>query len=133
LADLAALPRAALVVEDRYSGVFRLERVRPGVVADGLAEAQVRFPSVPIVFCETRPLAEEWSYRFLGAALDELGTYRQADWLAAQLVRAGEVARPAPTTAAVRAWAMAEGHPVSDRGRLRPEVWEAYRTAHPGA
>jgi hypothetical protein len=23
---------------------------------------------VPIVFCETRPLAQEWTYRFLGAA-----------------------------------------------------------------
>ncbi len=55
LADLAALPRAAVVVEDRYSSVFRLDHVRPAVVADGLTEAQVRFPSVPIVFCETRP------------------------------------------------------------------------------
>lgn len=69
LADLAAVPRAALVVEDRYSSVFKLERVRPAVVAEGLAEAQVRFPSVPIVFCETRPLAQEWAYRFLGAAV----------------------------------------------------------------
>jgi hypothetical protein len=24
---------------------------------------------VPIVFCDTRPLAEEWTYRFLAAAL----------------------------------------------------------------
>jgi len=30
---------------------------------------------VPIVFCETRPLAEEWTYRFLGAAL----AYREAE------------------------------------------------------
>ena len=34
-----------------------------------LAEAQVRFPTVPIVFCENRSLAQEWTYRFLGAAL----------------------------------------------------------------
>lgn len=47
LADLATLPRAALVVEERWSSVFKLERVRPSVVADGLAEAQVRFPTVP--------------------------------------------------------------------------------------
>lgn len=80
LADLAALPRAAVVVEDRYSAVFRLERgLRPGVVADGLAEAQVRFPAVPIVFCETRSLAEEWTNRFLGAALDERGSHAEAD------------------------------------------------------
>ena len=68
LAELAALPRAALVVEDRYSEVFKLEWVRPAVVADGRAELQVTWPNVPIVFCETRKLAEEWTYRFLAAA-----------------------------------------------------------------
>jgi ERCC4-type nuclease len=67
-AELAALPRAAVVVEDRYSQVFKLARVRPAVVADGLAELQVRSPNVPIVFCEARALAEEWIYRFLAAA-----------------------------------------------------------------
>ena len=67
LGDLAALPRAAVVVEDRYSAVFKLD-VRPAVIADGLAEFQVRWPSVPIVFAETRPLAEEWTYRYLAAA-----------------------------------------------------------------
>ena len=56
LADLAALPRAAVVVEDRYSQLFKLDRVRPAVVADGLAELHMRWPSVPVVFCETRPL-----------------------------------------------------------------------------
>ena len=68
LGELAALPRAAVVVEDRYSQIFKLDRVRPAVVADGLAELQVRWPDVPIVFCETRQLAEEWTYRFLAAA-----------------------------------------------------------------
>jgi hypothetical protein len=85
LAALADLPRAALVVEDRYSAVFKSAFVTPGVVVDGLAEAQVRFPAVPIVFCETRPLAQEWTYRFLGAALvhylDEEGAARRADAL----------------------------------------------------
>ena len=56
------------MVEDRYSQVYTLERVRPAVVADGLAQAQVRWPRVPIVFCETRKLAQEWTYRFLAAA-----------------------------------------------------------------
>ena len=68
VADLAALPRAAVVVEDRYSQLFKLDRVRPAVVADGLAELQIRWPNVPVVFCETRQLAEEWTYRFLAAA-----------------------------------------------------------------
>ncbi len=49
LGELASLPRAAVVVEDRYSQIFTLTRVRPALVADGLAELQIRWPSVPIV------------------------------------------------------------------------------------
>jgi hypothetical protein len=75
LADLAHLPRAALVVEDRYADLFKLEHVAPGFVAELLATVQVRYPAVPIVFCETRALAEEWTFRFLGAAL----AYAQAE------------------------------------------------------
>lgn len=41
----------------------------PASSADLLAAVQVRYPQVPIVFCDTRTLAEEWTYRFLGAAL----------------------------------------------------------------
>jgi ERCC4 domain-containing protein len=37
LGELAALPRAAVVVEDRWSQVFKLTHVRPAVVADGIA------------------------------------------------------------------------------------------------
>lgn len=66
--ELAALPRAAVVVEDRYSAVFKPGFARPSTVADGLAELQVRWPNVVVVFCETRPLAEEWTYRYLAAA-----------------------------------------------------------------
>ncbi len=131
LAALAALPRAAVVVEDRYSSVFRLDHVRPGVVADGLAEAQVRFPNVPIVFCETRPLAQEWTYRYLGAALDELATHPGAALLSEQLQPAGALSTPEPTNAEVRVWARAQGLAVSDRGRVRSEVWDAYRKEHP--
>lgn len=69
LAELATVDRAALVVEDRYAAIFKLDHVTPGFVADLLAAVQVRYPTVPIVFCDTRALAEEWTYRFLGAAL----------------------------------------------------------------
>ncbi len=131
LADLAALPRAAVVVEDRYSSIFRLEHVRPGVVADGVAEAQVRFPSVPLVFCETRLLAQEWTYRFLGAAVAELAADAPATRLVAELPEAGPVPAGEPTTAEVRAWALAAGLPVKARGRLAPAAWAAYRGAHP--
>jgi hypothetical protein len=69
LADMAAIPRAAVVVEDRYSNLFKLEHTKPGFVTEMLAALTVRYPTVPIHFAETRPLAEEWTYRYLGAAL----------------------------------------------------------------
>ena len=75
LADLATIPHAAVVVEDRYSGLFKLQHTQPGFVTEMLAALTVRYPSVPIHFAETRPLSEEWTYRFLGAAL----AYHQAD------------------------------------------------------
>ena len=52
----------------RYSQLLKVDWVRPSVVLDGLAELQVHWPNVPIVFCENRSLAEEWTYRFLAAA-----------------------------------------------------------------
>jgi hypothetical protein len=137
LADLAALPRAALVVEDRYSQVFRLEQVRPAVVADGLAEAQTRWPSVPIVFCETRQLAEEWTYRFLAAArawaLAETAVQdRILDAVGVTVADEAGVgpAAPDPSHAELRAWARAQGHPVSDRGRIPAGILQAWRAAH---
>jgi ERCC4 domain len=72
LAELTALPRAAVVVESGYSKVFALTFSSGATVAEALAEAQARFPSVPIVFCENRALAQEWTYRWLGACLAEL-------------------------------------------------------------
>lgn len=71
LGELSEAPRAVVVVEDRYSSVFKLRHVRPALVADMLAECQVRWPSVPILFAESRPLAQESAYRFLAAALRE--------------------------------------------------------------
>ena len=68
LGELATAARAAIVVEDRWADVFRLTYVAPSMVAEMLAAAQIRYPNVPIVFCENRQLAQEWAYRFLGAA-----------------------------------------------------------------
>lgn len=133
LADLAALPRAGIVVEERYSQVFKLARVRPAVVADGLAELQVRWPAVPIVFCDTRALAEEWTYRYLAAArvwaADEDASVARMGPLVTELDRAPVA--PEPSTAEVRTWARDRGITVPDRGRLRPEVWDAWWAAHP--
>lgn len=126
LADLAALDHAAVVVEDRYSRILGLTHVRPAVVLDGLGECQARFPTVPVIFAETRPLAQEWTFRFFGAALARGEDESAAERRFADLVEAGPLAEPAPTTAQVRAWAREHGIPVPDRGRLRPEVWTAY-------
>lgn len=131
LGELATVPRAAVVVEDRYSGVFSLERVRPALVADGLAELQVRWPTIPIVFCENRKLAEEWTYRYLaaarvwaeteGPALARIGLPGLVD------EAASGPSEPNPSPAELRAWARANGLSVPDRGRLRPEILEAWR------
>ncbi len=143
LAELAALPRAAVVVEDRYSKVFALERVRPSVVADGLAECAARFPSVPIIFAETRALAQQWTYRFLVACLEELEAEDHAAGRLAELPTAGPLAPgparrrstpkdpDAPAASTVRAWAQAQGLAVADRGRLHADVIAAYRKSNP--
>lgn len=129
LADLAALPRAALVVEDRYSSVFKLDRVRPAVVVEGLAEAQVRFPAVPIVFCETRKLAQEWTYRFLGASLAHVAEDTTAEATAAHLPLAGPVPEREPTAAEIRAWAASVGLDVSDRGRIPGDIRRRFQAS----
>jgi hypothetical protein len=71
LARLAEMPRAALVVEDRYGSLLKHAYAPAGFLPDMLARVQVRYPEIPIVFLETRPLAEEWTFRYLGAALAE--------------------------------------------------------------
>lgn len=129
LADLAALPRAALVIEDRWSSVFSYKHVRPSVIADGLAECQVRFPTVPIVFTETRGLAQEWSYRFFGAAVAHYQTLERSDVLEAAIPRSAPLPAREPTTPEVRAWALATGLAVAKGGKLRPEIWDAYAEA----
>lgn len=74
MAELSGLQAAAVVVEDRYTSLFKAEHVEPGWLPELVARLQVRYPGVPIVFCDNRKFAEEWTYRFLGAALSELGT-----------------------------------------------------------
>src|SRR5690606_9469588 len=122
MAALSGLPRAAVVVEDRYSKVFDLTFVRPSVVADAVAEAQARFPSVPIIFTETRQLAQEWTYRFLAASLHELGLGGATADRLGELTGAPAAPPKPPKPAVVRAWAKANGYEVADKGRIRPEL-----------
>jgi ERCC4 domain len=71
LADLSGLPAAAVVVEARYSQLLAAPRVQPGWLAELTARLQVRYPNVPITFCDSRKLAEDFTLRYLAAALAE--------------------------------------------------------------
>ena len=132
LAALSGVGHSAVVVEDRYSALFKLTRVRPAVIVTQIAEAAVRYPAVPVVFAETRPLAQEWTYRFLGAVVEQDTNDAAGAARLDALPTAGPVPGPEVTTAEVRAWALQAGLPVSDRGRLRPEIWEAHQAAITG-
>ena len=134
LAELAALPRAAVVVEERYSKIFNHQYFSGSVAAERLAELQAQFPAVPIVFCETRPLAEEWAYRWLGACHYELEVAAGTSMLEETFSRAVDAYATAapiePKPAAIRTWARQAGLQVPDRGRIPPEIRTAWNEAH---
>ncbi len=71
LGRLATPYCAAVVVEEGYSKLMTYRHVPVGFMPDLLARVQVRYPEIPICFCENRAMAEEWTYRWLGAALIE--------------------------------------------------------------
>ena len=86
-------------------------------------------PRVPIVFCETRKLAQEWTYRFLAAARVGLAE----EMVGANAVRALEAAPPLapapPRPTDVRRWAARADIVVSDRGRIPVAVMDQYLEA----
>lgn len=68
---LCELAKAAVVVEGRYPGLFRLQPSRASFFADVLARLQLRYPEIQIVFADSRKFAEEWTYRYLLAAVTQ--------------------------------------------------------------
>jgi hypothetical protein len=66
---LAELPLAAVVVEGRYPALLSSDHVPGAWLGDVLARLQVRYPEVQVVFADSRRFAEEWTYRFLAAAI----------------------------------------------------------------
>lgn len=137
MAELAALSRAAVVVEEGYSKIFKHPYVTGSVAADRVAELQAQFPAVPIVFCETRPLAEEWTYRWLGACQYELELVAGTSTLEESFSRAVDAYATAPPIepkpATIRSWARQVGLEVPDRGRIPPDVRAAWNEAHTGS
>ncbi len=68
MAELAAQPAAAVAVEERYGKLLDDKHTQPGWLLELVARLQVRYPAVPIVFADSRKLAEEYTYRYLAAA-----------------------------------------------------------------
>jgi hypothetical protein len=68
---LAEVPLGAVVVEGTLPDVFRAHPGRGAWLADMLARLAVRYPEVQVVFAGSRKFAEEWTYRFLAAALSD--------------------------------------------------------------
>ncbi|MBA2313277.1 MAG: ERCC4 domain-containing protein [Actinobacteria bacterium] len=70
---LGEMPLAAVVVEGRYSELFRLQHVDPGWIADVLSRLNARYPEIQVTFADSRKFAEEWTYRFLASAVGDAG------------------------------------------------------------
>ncbi len=68
---LAEVGCAAVVVEGDYPDLFRTQPGRGSWLADMLGRLAIRYPEVPVVFSGSRRFAEEWAYRFLGAAVGD--------------------------------------------------------------
>jgi len=68
LGELATLPNAVVVIEGSYSALLRNTFTSTGFLADLVARLGVSYPSVPLLFLESRKLAEEWTFRYLRAA-----------------------------------------------------------------
>jgi len=76
---LSELPVAAVVVEGRYSALFKLEHVAGAWLAESLAGLQVRYQEIGVVFADSRNFAKEWTYRFLASALGDATGAASAD------------------------------------------------------
>ncbi|HWD08999.1 MAG TPA: ERCC4 domain-containing protein [Actinomycetota bacterium] len=69
---LSEVASGAVVVESNYADLFRSEHVSGAWLADMLVRLQLRYPEVPIVFAGSRRLAEDWTFRFLRSASEDV-------------------------------------------------------------
>jgi hypothetical protein len=69
LAELATMPRAAVIIEGRLSQLLKGDlKARPGWLLNLVAALQAAYPNVPLLFAESGPLAAGLAYRWLSAA-----------------------------------------------------------------
>lgn len=78
LGRLAELPLAAVAVEGRYSGLVRFEHAPAAWLVDQVVRLQARYPTVPLLFLDSRRHAEDWTHRFLATALADSRSVSQA-------------------------------------------------------
>lgn len=71
MAELAAMPRAAVIIEGRFGKLLASDqtRVRKGWIFNLTAALQAAYPNVPLLFAESGPLAADLAYRWLSACL----------------------------------------------------------------
>ena len=71
MAELATMPRAAVVIEGRLGKLLSTDetRVRPGWLLNLTAALQAAYPNVPLLFAESGPLAADLAYRWLSACM----------------------------------------------------------------
>ena len=80
------------------------------------------------MFCETRGLAEEWTYRYLAAA----HTWATTEPAAIQRIGEQSTLRPVPerptgpSPAEIRDWARRNAIDVPDRGRIPASIRQAW-------
>jgi hypothetical protein len=120
--QLAALDHAAVVVEARYSAILQSTFMRPALIFDTIADYALRWPEVPVVFCENRKLAEEWTYRYLASA------YHLA--LEASTPAESTLVQFNPTAVAIRQWAKVHDIDIPARGRIPLAIRDRYLRAH---
>ena len=97
LAELATMPRAAVVIEGRLSQLLKgdLTRARPGWLLNLTAALQAAYPNVPLLFAEAGPLAAGLAYRWLSASL-RLARAQAAGTSVAEVLHASLGVEPPP-------------------------------------
>jgi hypothetical protein len=78
LSRLAELPLAAVAVEGRYSALVQFEHAPASWLVDQVVRLQARYPTVPLLFLDSRRQAEDWTHRFLATALADSRSVLQA-------------------------------------------------------
>jgi hypothetical protein len=92
----------------------------------------LRWPNVPIIFTETRQLAEEWTYQYprRRAHLGDHGTLGTRSHWPTPWGSRHSAARTRTVHRRGARLGPRKGVDVPHRGRLRAEIWQAWRAAN---